>query len=159
MEHEYTMTFGGYVGNQMPHFSKDYLSCPLCDARIVFKAFEASDAYTGDGTSAEKKDYLLRYHGTIDVTQLPTSTNTISLDDIDVTPVENVIGHTTNGGSNVALRLPTVDDPQFPDGHALGEFFTVVKADAQTVYASLTDSFDLFFGIICDILFNNLSRT
>ena len=143
MEHEYTMTFGGYVGNQMPHFSKDYLSCPLCDARIVFKAFEASDAYTGDGTSAEKKDYLLRYHGTIDVTQLPTSTNTISLDDIDVTPVENVIGHTTNGGSNVALRLPTVDDPQFPDGHALGEFFTVVKADAQTVYASLTDSFDL----------------
>lgn len=143
MEHEYTLTFGGYVGNQMPHFSKDYLSCPLCDARIVFKAFEASDAYTGDGTSAEKKDYLLRYHGTIDVSLLPTSTNTISLDDIDVTPVENVIGHTTNGGTNVALRLPTVDDPQFPDGHALGEFFTVVKADAQTVYTSLTAPFDL----------------
>ena len=143
MEHEYTLTFGGYVGNQMPHFSKDYLSCPLCDARIVFKAFEASDAYTGDGTSAEKKDYLLRYHGTIDVSLLPTSTNTISLDDIDVTAVENVIGHTTNGGSNVALRLPTEDDPQFPDGHALGEFFTVVKADAQTVYTSLTAPFDL----------------
>jgi len=143
MEHEYTLTFGGYVGNQMPHFSKDYLSCPLCDARIVFKAFEASDAYTGDGTSAEKKDYLLRYHGTIDVSLLPTSTNTISLDDIDVTAVENVIGHTTNGGTNVALRLPTVDDPQFPDGHALGEFFTVVKADAQTVYTSLTAPFDL----------------
>tara|TARA_B110000008_G_scaffold278779_1_gene323594 strand:+ start:601 stop:4797 length:4197 start_codon:yes stop_codon:yes gene_type:complete len=143
MEHEYTLTFGGYVGNQMPHFSKDYLSCPLCDARIVFKAFEASDAYTGDGTSAEKKDYLLRYHGTVDVSLLPTSTNTISLDDIDVTAVENVIGHTTNGGSNVALRLPTEDDPQFPDGHALGEFFTVVKADAQTVYTSLTAPFDL----------------
>merc|ERR1719498_2204577 len=113
MEHTYTMTFGGYDGNQMVHFSKDYLSCPLCNARVVFKAFEASDAYDGTGTVAEKKDYLLRYHTTIDVTKLPTSSNTISLDDIDVQAVSGVFGHTTNGGSNVALRLPTVDDPQF----------------------------------------------
>lgn len=143
MEHTYTMTFGGYDGNQMVHFSKDYLSCPLCNARVVFKAFEASDAYDGTGTVAEKKDYLMRYHTTIDVSKLPASSNTISLDDIDVQAVSGVFGHTTNGGSNVALRLPTVDDPQFPNGHALGEFFTVVKAAQKTVYASLTASFDI----------------
>jgi len=143
MEHTYTMTYGGYDGNQMPHFSKDYLSCPLCDARIVFKAFESSDAYDGSGTVAEKKDYLMRYHGTLDVSQLPTASNTILLDDIDVTVVDGVYGHTTNGGSNVALRLPTIDDPQNPNGHALGEFFTAVKAAQQTTYPSLTAQFDL----------------
>ena len=89
----------------------------------------------------------MRYHTTIDVTKLPSSSNTISLDDIDVQAVSGVFGHTTNGGSNVALRLPTVDDPQFPNGHALGEFFTVVKAAQKTVYASLTASFDIIGAV------------
>ena len=45
LEHTYVMKYGGSDGNEMPHFQKNYLSCPLCDARIVFKAFEKAGAY------------------------------------------------------------------------------------------------------------------
>ena len=147
MEHTYTFTYGGPLSNgkEMAHFKPEYLSCPLCDARIVFKAFEKDGAYTeisGD-TEADKKDYLVRYYGSIsDVSQLPSSSNSITLDDVDVDIVTGQDGMVIkqDGSTSVALRLPTAKDPQNPDGHALGEFFSVKKS-GTTDYASLTANY------------------
>lgn len=147
MEHTYTFTYGGPLSNgkEMAHFKPEYLSCPLCDARIVFKAFEKDDAYTttGSDTEAERKDYLVRYYGSIsDVSKLPSSSNSITLDDVDVDIVTGQDGMVIkqDGATSVALRLPTAKDPQNPDGHALGEFFSVKKS-GTTDYASLTANY------------------
>ena len=137
LDHTYVLTYGGSFGNEMPHFSPDYLSCPLCEARIVLKMFSKADAYD-DGTT----DFLLRYHGTVDTSTLPTSTNTIELDDVDVVPVQNVDGHVNVSGVSKAVRLPTSKDPQNPDGHALGDFFTVIKAGTRS-FNSLTDPYSV----------------
>ena len=141
MEHVYTFTYGGYDNSELSHFQKDYLSCPLCEARVVFKAFRKTGAYdsTQGGSGTDLDDYMMRYHTDINIDHLPTSTNTVFLDDIDVKAVDIADGHSVSG----ALRLPTVDDPQNPNGHALGEFFTVVKATTQIEYQSLIDTFEL----------------
>jgi hypothetical protein len=143
MDHTYVFKYGGSDGDQMPHFQKEYLSCPLCSARIVFKAFEKSNAYPSASTTTDKKDYLLRYHAPVNVNDLPTASNSILLDDVDVEVVQNVIGHTTDGTDIHAIRLPTELDPQRPDGHALGEFFTAVKAPDQKTYTSLIDNYEI----------------
>lgn len=146
IEHTYTFTYGGpaSAGKEMVHFDPVYLSCPLCDARIVFKAFERDGAYSSTtGTADDKKDYLLRYYGEItDVSQLPTSSNYITLDDVDVTVKtgQNGMIIKQDGTTSAALRLPTVDDPQFPDGHALGEFFSV-QTSGTTNYISLISDY------------------
>ena len=148
MEHTYTFTYGGPLSNgkEMAHFKPEYLSCPLCEARIVFKAFEKDSAYSSLGasdTEAERKDYLVRYYGAIsDVSQLPSSSNSITLDDVDVDVVTGQDGMVIkqDGTTSVALRLPTADDPQNPDGHALGEFFSVKKS-GTTDYTSLTANY------------------
>ena len=141
MEHVYTFTYGGYDNSELSHFQKDYLSCPLCEARIVFKAFRKTGAYdaTQGGSGSDLDDFVMRYHTDINIDHLPTSTNTVFLDDIDVTAVAVADGHSGQG----ALRLPTEDDPQNPNGHALGEFFTVVKAPTKIEYNSLIDTFEL----------------
>ena len=141
MEHVYTFTYGGYDNSELSHFQKDYLSCPLCEAKIVFKAFRKTGAYdsTPGGSGTDLDDYIMRYHTDINIDHLPTSTNTVFLDDIDVTAVAIADGHSGQG----ALRLPTEDDPQNPNGHALGEFFTVIKAPTQIEYQSLIDTFEL----------------
>ena len=144
LEHTYVMKYGGSDGNEMPHFQKNYLSCPLCDARVVFKAFEKAGAYeNGGGEDANVvKDYLLRYHTTIVTTNLPTASNTISLADVDVDIVSGVNGHSKDAsGNNIALRLPTTLDPQYPDGHPIGEFFTVKKAATNKIYFSLVSDY------------------
>ena len=145
LEHTYVMKYGGSDGNEMPHFQKNYLSCPLCDARVVFKAFEKAGAYDNVGNLENAnvvKDYLLRYHTTIVTTNLPTATNTISLADVDVDIVSGVNGHSKDAsGNNIALRLPTTLDPQYPDGHPIGEFFTVKKAATNKVYQSLVSDY------------------
>lgn len=147
LKHEYTYKYGGYDGNEMPHFQKEYLSCPLCEARVVFKAFEKDAAYsdaTYSATSAENRDYLLRYHVPIEIAGLPTATNKILLDDIEVDLVKNVDGHSKlDDNTIVALRLPTAIDPQFPDGHAVGEFFSVKKTTAKTQYDSLVSEYKI----------------
>ena len=146
LEHTYVMKYGGSYGNEMPHFQREYLSCPLCDARIVFKAFEQDNAYTDGGLelASALRDYLLRYHVTIVTTNLPAATNTIALDDVDVDIVTGVNGHSTKqDGSNIALRLPTSLDPQYPDGHPIGEFFTVKKAATKIDYASLVATYTI----------------
>lgn len=146
LEHTYVMKYGGFDGNEMPHFQKEYLSCPLCDARVVFKAFETAGAYADGGSESADvlKDYLLRYHAPIVTTNLPDAQNKIKLDDVDVDVVDNVIGHSkdSNGG-NIALRLPTELDPQYPDGHPIGEFFTVKKAATQIEYDSLVATYTI----------------
>ncbi len=143
LEHTYTLTYGGYDANEMPHFSKEYLSCPLCAARVVFKAFHDDNAYSV-GTAIERRDYLLRYHVPIVTTNLPTAGNSILLDDVDVDVISSGDGYSKDAsGNSISLRLPTSLDPQYPDGHVLGEFFTVKKAAAQTVYASLTAEYTI----------------
>lgn len=151
LKHEYTYKYGGYDGNEMPHFQKEYLSCPLCDARVVFKAFEKDAAYS-DGsysaTSPENRDYLLRYYVPITIAGLPIATNNIELDDIEVELVEphdeGVYGHSKmSDGTIVALRLPTAIDPQYPDGHAVGEFFKVKKAATPKQYISLVSEYTI----------------
>jgi len=144
LEHTYVMTYGGSFDNEMPHFSPSYLSCALCPARLVLKAFEKTDAYSGDGTEAEKTDYLLRYHVSVRTSDLPTSSNTFKLDDVNVEKVVEVDGHVAHG--NAAIRLPTSMDPQYPDGHPLGDFFTVVKASTQKEFQYLTDDYDVING-------------
>jgi len=144
LEHTYVMKYGGSDGNEMPHFQKNYLSCPLCDAKIVFKAFKKANAYTDDGgeSSDVRQDYLLRYHTAVVTTNLPTATNSISLADVDVDIVSGVNGHSKKAdGTNIALRLPTELDPQYPDGHPIGEFFTVKKAATNKVYTSLVSDY------------------
>ena len=147
LQHTYVMKYGGSDGNEMPHFQKEYLSCPLCDARIVFKAFEKEGAYTNVGNAEDAsavRDYLLRYHAPIVTTNLPTASNSISLDDVDVDIVKGVNGHSTKAdGTNIALRLPTELDPQYPDGHPVGEFFTVKKAASKKVYTSLVSTYTI----------------
>ena len=148
MEHTYTFTYGGPLSNgkEMAHFKPEYLSCPLCDARIVFKAFEKDSAYSSLGatdTESERKDYLVRYYGSIsDVSKLPSSSNSITLDDVDVDVVTGQDGMVIKQDTttSVALRLPTAKDPQNPDGHALGEFFSVKKS-GTTDYNSLTANY------------------
>jgi hypothetical protein len=137
LDHTYVMTYGGSFGNEMPHFSPDYLSCPLCEARVVLKMFSKAGAYD-DGTT----DFLLRYHGTVDTSTLPTSTNTIELDDVDVVAVQDVDGHVDVNGVSKAVRLPTSKDPQNPDGHPLGDFFTVIKSGTRS-FNSLTDPYSV----------------
>tara|TARA_B110000008_G_scaffold268138_1_gene295943 strand:+ start:78 stop:4415 length:4338 start_codon:yes stop_codon:yes gene_type:complete len=147
LEHTYVMKYGGSDGNEMPHFQKEYLSCPLCDAKIVFKAFKKDNAYAEDAggeLAAVRKDYLLRYHTAIVTSNLPTATNTISLADVDVDIVSGVNGHSKDAsGNNIALRLPTTLDPQYPDGHPIGEFFTVKKAATNKVYTSLVSDYEI----------------
>ena len=146
LQHTYVMKYGGSDGNEMPHFQKEYLSCPLCDARIVFKAFEKEAAYTDGGSedASVLRDYLLRYHAPIVTSNLPAASNTISLDDVDVDIVKGVNGHSTKAdGTNIALRLPTELDPQYPDGHPIGEFFTVKKAASKKVYTSLVSTYTI----------------
>ena len=140
LQHTYVMTYGGYDGNELPHFMPDYLGCELCPGRIVVKAFKKSNAYT---SGAVTEDYLLRYHGTIDATKLPTSTNTVEMDDVDVDVVAIANGHATSNGQNIAMRLPSAVDPQNPDGHALSEFFTVKTASTKVTYPSLIAPFDV----------------
>jgi hypothetical protein len=146
LEHTYVMKYGGSDGNEMPHFQKNYLSCPLCDARIVFKAFEKAGAYdNGGGEGVDVlKDYLLRYHTAIVTTNLPTASNSILLDDVDVDIVSGVNGHSKDAsGNNIALRLPTSLDPQYPDGHPIGEFFKVKKAASKKTYTSLVANYEI----------------
>ena len=147
LEHTYLMKYGGSYGNEMPHFQKEYLSCPLCAARIVFKAFEKDNAYTNVGGTEDAdvvRDYLLRYHVPIDTSDLPTASNKVALDDVDVDIVTGVNGHSTKSdGSNIALRLPTALDPQYPDGHPIGEFFTVKKAATKIEYVSLVSTYTI----------------
>ena len=151
LKHQYTYKYGGYDGNEMPHFQKEYLSCALCEARVVFKAFEKDAAYsdtTYQSTSAENRDYLLRYYVPITINGLPTATNQIELDDIEVELVnpqdEGVHGHSKLAdGTIVALRLPTNLDPQYPDGHAVGEFFKVKKAASPKQYTSLVSEYTI----------------
>lgn len=147
LEHTYVMKYGGSFGNEMPHFQKEYLSCPLCDARIVFKAFEKDGAYTNVGGTEDAsatRDYLLRYYAPIKTDNLPEADNKISLDDVDVDIVMGVNGHSKKAdGTNIALRLPTELDPQYPDGHPIGEFFTVKKAVTQIEYTSLVATYTI----------------
>lgn len=151
LKHQYTYKYGGYDGNEMPHFQKEYLSCPLCAARVVFKAFKTDAAYsdvTYGAQSEENRDYLLRYYVPITTSGLPKATNPIELDDIEVELVnpqdEGVYGHSKlSDGTIVALRLPTAIDPQYPDGHAVGEFFKVKKAANPKQYTSLIDDYTI----------------
>lgn len=153
MKHTYSFTYGGAdrFGKEMPHFKPEYLSCPLCDAQIVFKAFQSTHAYDPLGT--QEAGYLLNYHAPLDVSKLPSSSNTIDLDDVDVQVVANVDGNTNYGedgsGGNIALRLILTDDPQNPDGHKLSEFFKVVlridgsNQAVQKSYASLIAPYNI----------------
>ena len=94
MEHTYAMTFGGGYEGELAHFKPDYLACDICPAQIVFKAFPAANVHT-DGDSETHTDFLLKYHVAISPDQLPTSTNVVSLNNIDVDIVEEASGHRT----------------------------------------------------------------
>jgi hypothetical protein len=147
LKHTYTFKYGGYDGNEMPHFQKEYLSCALCEARVVFAAFRTDGAYsdaTFTASSPENNDYLLRYHVPIVTANLPTAANNIMLDDVDVDLVKGVDGHSElDDGTVIALRLPTAIDPQYPNGHAVGEFFSVKKAETQIAYTSLISDYTI----------------
>ena len=155
MEHTYAMTFGGGYEGELAHFKPDYLACDICPAQIVFKAFPAANVHT-DGDSVTHTDFLLKYHVAISPDKLPTSTNVVSLNNIDVDIVEEASGHRTfnelsQGVSisrKMALRLPSNKDPQNPDGYPLYQFMRPRISSTKKDYASLLSPYNFSMSIL-----------
>ena len=155
MEHTYAMTFGGGYEGELAHFKPDYLACDICPARIVFKAFPAADVHT-DGNDATHTDFLLKYHVPIHPDQLPTSTNVVSLNNIDVDIVEEASGHRTYNelsqgvsiSRKMALRLPSNKDPQNPDGYPLYQFMRPRISSTKKDYADLLTPYNFSMSIL-----------
>lgn len=154
MEHTYAMTYGGDYEGELAHFQPDYLACDICDAQIVFKAFPATGIHTG--TSPSSTDFLLKYHVAVDPSKLPTSTNVVSLNQIDVDVVEEASGHRTYDESfgsvsvsrKMALRLPSNKDPQNPDGYPLYQFLRPKISTSKKDYTSLLDAYNFSMSIL-----------
>ena len=154
MEHTYAMTYGGDYEGELAHFQPDYLACDICDAQIVFKAFPATGIHTG--TSPSSTDFLLKYHVTVDPSKLPTSSNTVSLNQIDVDIVEEASGHRTYDESygsvsvsrKMALRLPSDKDPQNPNGYPLYQFLRPKISTSTKEYTSLLDAYNFSMSIL-----------
>lgn len=154
MEHTYAMTYGGDYEGELAHFQPDYLACDICDAQIVFKAFPATGIHTG--TSPSSTDFLLKYHVTVEPDKLPTSSNVISLNQIDVDVVEEASGHRTFDESygsvsvsrKMALRLPSDKDPQNPDGYPLYQFLRPKISTSKKDYTSLLDAYNFSMSVL-----------
>ena len=154
MEHTYAMTYGGDYEGELAHFQPDYLACDICDAQIVFKAFPATGIHTG--TTPASTDFLLKYHVTVDPSKLPTSSNVVSLNQIDVDVVEEASGHRTYDESfgsvsvsrKMALRLPSDKDPQNPDGYPLYQFLRPKISTSKKDYTSLLDAYNFSMSIL-----------
>lgn len=154
MEHTYAMTYGGDYEGELAHFQPDYLACDICDAQIVFKAFPATGIHSG--TSPASTDFLLKYHVTVLPDQLPTSSNVVSLNQIDVEVVEEASGHRTydeqygdvSVSRKMALRLPSDKDPQNPDGYPLYQFLRPKISTSKKDYSSLLDAYNFSMSIL-----------
>lgn len=151
MEHTYIMTYGGDYEGELAHFQPDYLACDICDAQIVFKAFPATGIHDTKVTGAAKEtDFLLKYHVAVDPTMLPTSTNVITLNQINVEVVEEASGHRTydeeygsvSVSRKMALRLPSDKDPQNPDGFPLYQFLRPQISTLKKDYISLLSPYN-----------------
>lgn len=165
MEHTYAMTYGGDYEGELAHFQPDYLACDICDAQIVFKAFPATGIHnTGVTGAAKETDFLLKYHVAVDPSKLPTSSNVVSLNQIDVDVVEEASGHRTYDESygsvsvsrKMALRLPSDKDPQNPDGYPLYQFLRPKISISKKDYTSLLDAYNFSMSIL-DFEGNTLS--
>lgn len=155
MSHTYAMTFGGGYEGELAHFQPDYLACDICPAQIVFKAFPAADVHT-DGAGTTHTDFLLKYHVPIEPDKLPTSTNVVSLNNIDVDIVEEASGHRTYNelsqgvsiSRKMALRLPSDKDPQNPLGYPLYQFMRPRISSTKKDYASLLSPYNFSMSIL-----------
>ena len=157
MEHTYAMTFGGGYEGELAHFQPDYLACDICPARIVFKAFPSTGIHdTGVSGAVDETDFLLKYHVSIDPSELPTSSNVVSLNNIDVDIVDEASGHRTfnelsQGVSisrKMALRLPSDKDPQNADGYPLYQFMTPKISTLKKDYTSLLSPYNFSMSIL-----------
>lgn len=157
MEHTYAMTYGGGYEGELAHFQPDYLACDICPAQIVFKAFPATGIHDTKVTNAAKEtDFLLKYHVSVTTSELPTSTNVVSLNQIDVDVVEEASGHRTYDESvgavsvsrKMALRLPSNKNPQNPDGYPLYQFLRPKISTLKKDYTSLLSAYNFSMSIL-----------
>jgi len=157
MEHTYAMTFGGGYEGELAHFQPDYLACDICPAQIVFKAFPSTLIHdTKVNGAAKETDFLLKYHVSVTTSVLPTSTNVVSLNQIDVDVVEEASGHRTydeaygavSVSRKMALRLPSAKNPQNPDGYPLYQFLRPKISTLKKDYTSLLSAYNFSMSIL-----------
>jgi hypothetical protein len=157
MEHTYAMTFGGGYEGELAHFQPDYLACDICPAQIVFKAFPSTLIHdTKVSGAAKETDFLLKYHVSVTTSVLPTSTNVVSLNQIDVDVVEEASGHRTydeaygavSVSRKMALRLPSDKNPQNSDGYPLYQFLRPKISSSKKDYTSLLSAYNFSMSIL-----------